>query len=1061
MANTIQIKRSTTSGNTPTLSAGELGVNITDEKLWVGNGTSNVLLNPSASIDYLPLTGGELGGDLEFTPANLRGVYFSKTTGSVSYIRGYNSQAAEVDIGSDNKVLFTETDGNTVKAEWHLNSSDFRFGISGTPRETLDIVGNAIFAHNTTTPAAYVADTDLAIFGSHNSTGTLMEVFANNGTSRFKMLGSGASTFTGTITGSNGVSITGSSSFQGADFSSSLSGTGATFSGAVSVGQSAVPQGSNQLEVNGLARVKGSLVVGNAAANQTAGQALHIKGGGTQGLRIEDSTSSNYVYDLTADFTNGFKLIDVTSSVDVLTVAKTTGDATFSGALTGTSAGFSGAVTVGDGGNAVLYVRHIEGKHHENNNSNPLWLNYYNGQAVYIGSNTQTSDLIVRSGGIAVRGAGTTAPGAGLDIDTDGPVSFGGALTGTGATFTGDVEIGAAQAYKFTGSTAAISQSLTNDLNLYASDDINIKTRWARFYNGSTEHARIAINGSWVTGHFYPIANGTQDLGKTDKRWNNIYSEAGNFTGELTTGKVAPLANNAHSSGGANYRWSTVYGVAGNFSGGLTVSGTTNLGGAWTNFGGGYGATGVSISNTGNIQANGTLTVDGALTGTTATFSGAVTWSGGGSANANTAYGWGNHASSTYNYATQSYVGTQIANLVASAPTTLDTLNELAAALGDDANYAATTATAIGLKMPYTGGTFTGAITGTSATFSGSLKAGTGTLTANSQNDVALFSADGTYSQSGNFYNKLKLFGGDGQSRDLQLWQQYNEYAHLGTSWDANQLFIDSDFTDFTVNCATSTFPNTLAVTTNLKAQSFNSHNITADESANITFFGTGDSAQAGAYYSKLKIKGGGGQSRDLQLWQEDSGYSHIGTSWTNNNQLHIDDFAGLYVNTAATFSGTLSSGAITATADTDALFVKSVTNANAAEIAFSSHVASSYAQVGRISYQHGDGSSYGGSDVFTIGSTESAPRVLADGLLMFKSGLAVKPATGTGAGTTLITSGRALQNITTISTSGSVGIGTASPQSLLHLYSTADSFFYRLKQFLGCKQVHCSGGWN
>ena len=49
-------------------------------------------------------------------------------------------------------------------------------------------------------------------------------------------------------------------------------------------------------------------------------------------------------------------------------------------------------------------------------------------------------------------------------------------------------------------------------------------------------------------------------------------------------------------------------------------------------------------------------------------------------------------------YATESYVGTQIANLVDTAPSTLDTLNELAAALGDDPNFATTTATSIGLK---------------------------------------------------------------------------------------------------------------------------------------------------------------------------------------------------------------------------------------------------------------------------------------------------------------------------------------------------------------------------
>jgi hypothetical protein len=56
----------------------------------------------------------------------------------------------------------------------------------------------------------------------------------------------------------------------------------------------------------------------------------------------------------------------------------------------------------------------------------------------------------------------------------------------------------------------------------------------------------------------------------------------------------------------------------------------------------------------------------------------------------------------TNNYATQSYVSTAISNLVDSAPTTLDTLNELAAALGDDPNFATTVATSIGTKVPLT-----------------------------------------------------------------------------------------------------------------------------------------------------------------------------------------------------------------------------------------------------------------------------------------------------------------------------------------------------------------------
>ena len=50
-------------------------------------------------------------------------------------------------------------------------------------------------------------------------------------------------------------------------------------------------------------------------------------------------------------------------------------------------------------------------------------------------------------------------------------------------------------------------------------------------------------------------------------------------------------------------------------------------------------------------------------------------------------------------FATESYVDTAISNLVDTAPTTLDTLNELAAALGDDPNFATTITNLIGTKL--------------------------------------------------------------------------------------------------------------------------------------------------------------------------------------------------------------------------------------------------------------------------------------------------------------------------------------------------------------------------
>jgi microcystin-dependent protein len=56
-----------------------------------------------------------------------------------------------------------------------------------------------------------------------------------------------------------------------------------------------------------------------------------------------------------------------------------------------------------------------------------------------------------------------------------------------------------------------------------------------------------------------------------------------------------------------------------------------------------------------------------------------------------------------------------VSNLIASAPAALDTLDELAAALGDDANFATTTATAIGLKAPLASPALTGTPTAPTA----------------------------------------------------------------------------------------------------------------------------------------------------------------------------------------------------------------------------------------------------------------------------------------------------------------------------------------------------------
>jgi hypothetical protein len=68
-------------------------------------------------------------------------------------------------------------------------------------------------------------------------------------------------------------------------------------------------------------------------------------------------------------------------------------------------------------------------------------------------------------------------------------------------------------------------------------------------------------------------------------------------------------------------------------------------------------------------------------------------------------------ATNTTQIATTAFVRTEVSNLVDAAPATLDTLNELAAALGDDANFSTTVTNSLALKAPLASPTFTGTVT--------------------------------------------------------------------------------------------------------------------------------------------------------------------------------------------------------------------------------------------------------------------------------------------------------------------------------------------------------------
>lgn len=206
--------------------------------------------------------------------------------------------------------------------------------------------------------------------------------------------------------------------------------------------------------------------------------------------------------------------------------------------------------------------------------------------------------------------------------------------------------------------------------------------------------------------------------------------------------------------------------------------------------------------------SSGAIDIDGDLTVDAITASGAVTWSGGSSTNANTAYGWGNHASQGYatlaspaltgtptaptatagtnttQIATTAFVGTAVSNLVDSAPGTLNTLNELAAALGDDANFSTTVTNSIATKLPLAGGTMTGELKSTST----SAQAIKTRFIAGAANGST---ADGPlYLQYGRGQD-IRMFENSGQNRKLYIYGNDN-----GTDrWGGLSVGTDGSFT--------------------------------------------------------------------------------------------------------------------------------------------------------------------------------------------------------------------------------------------------------------------------
>ena len=238
-------------------------------------------------------------------------------------------------------------------------------------------------------------------------------------------------------------------------------------------------------------------------------------------------------------------------------------------------------------------------------------------------------------------------------------------------------------------------------------------------------------------GAIVPVTDNDIDLGTSALEFKNLYITGvanidslvadtadinGGTVDASVVGATTPAAgtftnltaNTSLVAATADINAGTIDGAVIGGSSALAITGTTVT--ATTGFVGGL--TGAVTGNTagthtGAVVGNVTGDLTGNVTASTGTSSfNDVTINGGLNMNAGTAATITNLTSptNTNDAATKGYVDTSISNLVASAPSTLDTLNEIATALGNDANLSTTLTNSIATKLALAGGTMSGAI---------------------------------------------------------------------------------------------------------------------------------------------------------------------------------------------------------------------------------------------------------------------------------------------------------------------------------------------------------------
>lgn len=283
--------------------------------------------------------------------------------------------------------------------------------------------------------------------------------------------------------------------------------------------------------------------------------------------------------------------------------------------------------------------------------------------------------------------------------------------------------------------TTASADPTANDDNSqgYAPGSIWINAVTARrfecFYNTTGGAVWVEIMHINPANQILAPVTNTVDIGSALKQFKDIHIDG---TGYIDTISAETINSSGNANIGGDLALSDDLSVGGSslFTGAVTITSgsmngvpigvSTQQSGAFTTLTASAGITGALTGDVaGNLVGNSDGTHTGAVVGdvtgnvnaTTGTsnfnnmvINGTLDMDGSSSATITNL----TDPTSAQQAATKAYVDTTVANLINSAPGTLDTLNELAASLGDDADFVGTMTTNLATKLALSGGTMAG-----------------------------------------------------------------------------------------------------------------------------------------------------------------------------------------------------------------------------------------------------------------------------------------------------------------------------------------------------------------